>query len=178
MLQIKSKLDVSKFDYTKLDWFHGGENIMMAARQSTMPKLPPIFMEAIAEIEGLRGLKALYAGVNSVPGGEQSGKHTDTLLVDYKVERWHLPLVTNKDAWIWLNRGGEINMVAGVWHGPFPYWDLHAVGNRGKEARVHFFVDLDTNGQPISDDDVFGVPKSETPASSDLKLTGAASVSK
>ena len=178
MLQLKSKLDVTKLDYKTYKYFDGGEDIKMAARQSTMPALTSPFLEAVAEIVALRKLPVLYAGINIVPPGAQSGKHTDTLVIGYKVERWHLPLVTNKDAWIWLSRGGEINMVAGVWHGPFPYWEEHAVGNRGNEDRVHFFVDLDTNGKPISDDDVFAVAKSNAPPVSDLKPTGAAVVSK
>ena len=107
-------------------------------------------LKAIAEISDLRKQKTLHLMINILPGGVSVPEHTDTLLSTKlqgpapRVERWHLPIVTNKNVFWWDEQDGEWHMPIGHWYGPMPYWLKHKVANFGHEDRVHLVVDLDT----------------------------------
>lgn len=132
-------------------FFDGGGGVLMLTRQSE-PYIPENFhesiQEAVKEIETLRGKKALFVMINRLDPGIVIDEHTDTLKVPYHLERWHLPISTNKDAWH-QDLNGRIHMQTGFWHGPIPYWEIHSGGNEGRCPRIHLVVDLETNGEPV-----------------------------
>lgn len=136
------------------DWFHGGDNVMMANGQAkglpdALIKVPAI-SEAIKEIEGIRRLKAKHLMVNRMPPGCKVPVHRD-YMEDKKLawyERWHLPIATNPKAFYYdevEGWGTSIHLQEGVWAGPIPYWMFHKVENLGDTERVHLVVDLLAN---------------------------------
>lgn len=150
----KVKLEVKSPDELlgPVEYFDGGGGVMMAFRQSE-PYEPERFSPAVRtlveEIEKIRDKRVLFVQINRLDPGVVIEKHTDTLKVPYRVERWHLPIQTNPEAWHWQEDGGKFNMTEGVWYGPVPYWELHNGGNDGKTPRIHLIVDLETGGAPV-----------------------------
>lgn len=145
MLKLKSEIvGPWHLELMNLSYLDGGGGIMMAQRQQQdlgfLARCAKLDL-AVKEIETLRKLKAIYGLVNKVPPGANAGVHTDTL--DCKVERWHLPLITNPGAWFWTEDEDKFRMEAGFWHGPFPYSKNHNVWNEGQSVRVHLVVDLE-----------------------------------
>lgn len=171
MLHLNSKIKAEELEIKKLTTFDGGNGIMMAYRQSELHDLPPKLAEAVHEIETLRKKTARFVQVNSIPPGVSAGKHTDTLRCDYRLERWHFVISTNKEAWF-EDSSGRFHMDQGCWYGPVAYWDTHDVGNDGNTERVHLVVDLETDGKPISDDDLRGLSQPIVGASGNLKPAG------
>jgi len=114
----------------------------------------PNLIDAIKELEQMRGDAAIYLTINHLPPGVTVPIHTDTLKdTTYqkrtpkqvvRVERWHLPVWTNPECWWWDEHNRRINMRAGHWYGPMPYWINHQVGNDGTDDRFHVVLDLDT----------------------------------
>lgn len=151
MMQLPTKLKLSAKDAEALEYKDGGEGVMMAEWQST-PYEPSRYskavQDAVAEIEKIRGKRALFIQVNRLDPGVIIATHTDTLKVPYPLERWHLPIQTNKEAWH-EDASGKFNMCEGVWYGPVPYWLPHSGGNKGTTPRIHLIVDLETDGQPV-----------------------------
>jgi hypothetical protein len=178
MLSLASKIKI--LGHKIFPTFDGGGGIQMAFRQSEMPDETTLkdLLPAIREIEELRKKKCRFVQLNTAPPGFVSGVHTDTLRCDYHLERWHFVIATNKDAWFEDEINGKFHMDQGGWYGPVAYWKPHNVGNNGNTERVHLVVDLETDGQPISEDDLRGVPKSVNPPASDLKPSSGASTSK
>lgn len=57
--------------------------------------------------------------------------------------RYHLPIVTNMDAYWWDEYSDKMHMTAGWWYGPVPYCGiLHGAGNPGPTDRIHLVVDF------------------------------------
>lgn len=109
----------------------------------------PLLKQAILEIAKLREVNALYMMINRIPPGVCVPEHTDTLL-EHPVfgkaptlERFHLPILTNDKAEWWDEVTGKMNLLAGVWYGPVPYWVKHNVSNLGETERVHLVIDVD-----------------------------------
>jgi hypothetical protein len=102
---------------------------------------PATKIPAVLEIMELRNLEPAFMMINRVPPGVVAPPHIDTL--PFPVERWHLPLVTNPDAYWWDEHDNKfIYMPVGYWHGPVPYYIRHAIVNFGLTERVHLVVDL------------------------------------
>lgn len=142
-MQIPSEINWKDF-LNNLTTFDGGDNIRMAFSQSTPPPndLPLVIVEAIKEIERLRKLTAKFIMINTIPPTYMAKPHTDTLKSDKRLERWHLPIVTNEDAWYWSENHGFEHFSAGFWCGPVAYWNRHTAGNFGLTDRTHLVVDL------------------------------------
>jgi hypothetical protein len=151
MQQIPSKLKLADEDFFgPIEWFDGGGGVLMAERQSVSyepERFSKSVQAAVAEIEALRGKKALFVMINRLDPGIIIERHTDTLKMPYPVERWHLPVITNPKAW--HEQGSRFNMTAGVWYGPVPYWEEHCGGNEGTTPRIHLIVDLETDGATV-----------------------------
>ena len=116
----------------------------------------PNLIDAIIELELMQNQTAIYLTINHLPAGVTVPIHTDALKpTTYqkvpRVERWHLPILTNSECWWWDEFNGRINMLVGHWYGPMPYWINHQVANTGTTDRYHIVVDLDTI-TPISHD--------------------------
>lgn len=114
----------------------------------------PSIMSAILEISSIRNQEPLHLMINILKPGVKVPIHRDWIHpTKYQstaptVERWHLPIQTNKDALFWTEEKGTSHMSSGYWYGPFPYWKKHQVWNSGVEDRVHIVVDLNTP-QPL-----------------------------
>lgn len=141
MIKVKSKLVIANYTF---NWMDGGDDVKMAYFQSTPPPntLPPEYKAALLEISQKRNLLVRYFMVNVIPAGKVAKIHTDTLATPERLERWHLPIATNKDAFYWSTATGFVNMELGFWHGPVEYWNKHTAGNFGESDRVHLVVDL------------------------------------
>lgn len=142
----KSQLDIPKLwerifrGWTKV-WIKDGSGVMMSNAQSTLnPILYDLTEPAILEIEDYLGLKAKYLMVNILPAGVVVGVHTDTL-INNSVTRWHLPLVTNPEAWLWEEQIGFRHIPLGEWES-VDFKKRHTIGNFGQVDRVHLIVDL------------------------------------
>lgn len=97
------------------------------------------FSEAIAEIEKKIGYEAIYMMLNILPPGITVPVHTDTLPVP--VQRWHLPLQTNDQAYFWDELLHWRHLEPGYWHRIFPE-RRHTICNYGNQERIHLVVDL------------------------------------
>lgn len=113
--------------------------------------LPRSIKMLITEIEFIRSLSAIRFMMNRLGPGIKVPPHQDWLVGrDGKrqdvpmIERWHMPVITNQDCRWWDETNGHVHMVAGVWHGPMPYWNYHVVQNNGLTERVHIVVDIET----------------------------------
>lgn len=151
MQMFQSKVIVPILDTDNYHYFDGGGGVQMAVRQSepiVLDHLTAKLKEAVQEIEEIRGRKAAYFMINRLPPGCIVDKHTDTLKAFGQLERWHLPIATNDQAWYHDEINDKINMKVGTWYGPVPYWELHNAGNEGSSVRVHFIVDLGGVVQP------------------------------
>ena len=91
--------------------------------------------------------------MNLAPGGGELQRHTDQVdpdagVTDYKLMRFHFPIVTNKDVifnqWDWHAELVEAHMKVGeCW-----YLDVrkpHRAINGGTEMRTHLVVDIEAN---------------------------------
>jgi hypothetical protein len=150
----KIAAEVAKID----DFWQDGSGAYMAIRPchgvpDWLSKCEWI-MRALAEISLLREQDILHVMINKLPPDTVVPLHTDTLAPTChqpkapRVERWHLPVVTNADCFFWDDNAGYTRMHLGSWWGPVPYWREHSVENTGKTERVHIVVDLDTH-EPV-----------------------------
>lgn len=122
-------------------WIKDGSGVLMSNGQSVFsPDMFHLARLAVEEIEDSTGLKAKYLLAVRLPAGVVVPVHTDTL-VQNSVARWHLPLITNKDAWFWEEDIGFRHLPAGAW-AEVNYHKRHTIGNFGRTERVHLIVDL------------------------------------
>jgi len=152
MLKLESKLlsmDLMK-EIQELEFKIDGTGTKMAFPQSYgLPFDKPKLMEAVNEIESIRGLIALYLMVNWMEPGIIADWHQDWLKPSPLqgknpcLERWHLPVITNIGSLYFDKIGEVINMKQGIWYGPVKYWEKHKVVNWGIMGRIHIVVDLD-----------------------------------
>lgn len=78
--------------------------------------------------------------VNKMDPGAELAPHRDGAP---QYDRYHLPIVTNNDAYWWDEHNGHVAMRAGTWYGPVPYCGiLHSAGNPGRSDRIHLIVDF------------------------------------
>lgn len=112
----------------------------MASLQGGLPKWlkDHTLMSAVREIEALSGGAAQAVMINRLDPGITVAKHKDQYT---GWRRYHLPLVTNVEAWWWDETNGTVFMDYGYWWGPVPYNELHQVSNGGNTARIHLVVD-------------------------------------
>ncbi len=152
---IQTSLDLRELarEVEQLQFWLDGAGVHMSNRQSGgIPKVVrrlPVMMAALMEIAQIRGQPYHNMMVNRLPAGVIVPKHRDSLEATRqgkypRLERWHLPIVTNDGCRWWDDHNGEVDMPAGAWYGPCPYWIDHAVANLGSTERVHLVVDLDT----------------------------------
>src|SRR5690606_6687510 len=115
--------------------------------------------KAIAEIERLRNVPRLHLMINQIPPNTEVPIHRDFLKSigqqAYRrwpvVERWHLPITTNKYCGYWdALHGDVIHMELGYWWGNIPYWQPHEVWIRGETGLFHLVIDLD-NPEPVGE---------------------------
>lgn len=96
---------------------------------------------AVDELESLTGGACAFIMFNRLAPGAGVPAHVDAH--SEPVERWHLPVATNPQAWWWdLSLGESLHMRAGWWWGPVPYSVFHRVWNDGDSERIHLVVDL------------------------------------
>lgn len=98
------------------------------------------FADVVNEISALLYKEALYLMVNILPPGIVVPVHTDTL--PRPIQRWHLAVQTNKDAFFWDEVDGMRNIYLGQWQRIYPE-RRHTILNFGKEDRIHIVVDLE-----------------------------------
>ena len=130
-----------KIQEAGIPWTEDGTKILMANEQSGgIPVvLQALCQEAIDEIAKARNKIPRHLMINSIPPGIVSCIHTDIVLDN--PERWHLPLRTNDDAFLWTEGIGFEFLIYNRWH-RVNYSSRHAVGNFGRDERVHLIVDL------------------------------------
>jgi hypothetical protein len=182
-------------EISKLEsWTDGTGALMMVRPSAGLPqnimKLPTI-KAAVQEISDLRKIPALHIMINVLPPDCDTKVHRDFLIPSKLgekpcVERWHLAVKTNDQSVMWDEISDkEINVKAGMWYGPFPYWAKHYVANRGKTERIHVVVDLDSE-TPVGEYDEHGkarlilpaiVSQSEKPAVDPNRLQNVPKVS-
>lgn len=134
-------------------WLDGSGALMAVTQSGGIPdkvRELPATMAAILQISRARGQPPLNVMVNTLAPGVGVPKHVDRLRDTThqrgwpRVERWHLPILTNELCSWWDAVNGTVRMLAGGWWGPVPYWVEHSVQNLGDCDRVHLVVDLDT----------------------------------
>lgn len=133
-------LDVLKDVKFKVD----GTGILMANGQ--WRGVPAWIMNHIdpyvQQLSGQIGPRTLcHVMVNTIVPGGGAPLHVDPTPDGVRFERWHLPLVTNPDAELYVD-GEWQHLIYGWWHGPVEYWKEHAVRNRGKLHRTHLVIDV------------------------------------
>lgn len=78
--------------------------------------------------------------VNKLEPGAALSPHRDGRPDNH---RYHLPVLTNTDAYWWDELEGRRNMIVGWWYGPVPYCGiLHSAANPGSTDRIHLVVDF------------------------------------
>jgi hypothetical protein len=101
----------------------------------------PYFQEVLAFFE----CKFARVRLMRMAAGTVIAEHLDQmdLRAETQLARFHVPIVTNPDAYFLLN-GEEVHMATGdCWHleAALP----HGAGNPGKEARIHLVIDCVVN---------------------------------
>lgn len=141
MRKIRSNLAtdlVAATNFAK-DYIRDDSGVLMAYEPATI--VPDSLKVYADEISKIRNKAPLYVMLNKVAPNILAPVHTDTLPV--KVERWHLPLITNTRAYWWDEDNGFVHMEPGYWHGPVPIHRDHTIFNMGRESRVHLIIDLE-----------------------------------
>lgn len=170
---MKTKVDLVGLakEIRELDYIVDGSKALMAFNPCTKTK--DIFEEStenefpllkliILEICEYCKAEALYIMINIIPPGVIVPTHTDTLKSHSefgdrpKLQRYHLPITTNDKCYWYDLITGKIQMEAGIWYGPVPYWVEHNVENLGETERIHLVVDL--NKKYDLETDVFVAP--------------------
>lgn len=131
-------------DINELEFWIDGSGAEMSVKPAEYPnylKNKSFIRQAIAEIERLTNQKSVYVMINKLKAGVEVSVHTDTL--PKRIDRYHLPILTNEKAFWWDRVYGVRHLKAGVWYGPMPYWLDHSVANFGDIERVHLVVDLE-----------------------------------
>lgn len=146
------------------DFWRDGSGAYMAIRPCEFPewlRKCDWLIEALDELAWIREQKVLWVMINKLPPDTIVPVHTDTLLPTQqgklpRLERWHLPIVTNPDCYFWDEHHKWTHFALGSWWGPVPYWLNHSVENTGQTERIHVVVDLDTpnpvdvNHEPVN----------------------------
>lgn len=94
-------------------------------------------VHAICEAVEGRPARAMLARLR--PGGVIK-PHTDSGPYADSTERMHLPLITNRGAWLEVD-GERYHLEAGVWHAIDKHVE-HSGANGGDEPRLHLIVDV------------------------------------
>lgn len=132
-------------EINQVDFWKDGSGADMCIRPCELPKWLAKMsetMKAIQELEGETGKKAKYVMINRLGPKICIPIHTDVLLDNEKLDRYHLPVETNRYCRWWDEEGGWIHFPLGVWWGPVKYWIRHSVENLGDRLRTHIVVDL------------------------------------
>lgn len=118
-------------------WIHGLSNTRIRLGDSY-----PLTTEAIEDIQLREDLgDVVQVMVNKLGPGALLAPHRDGRPDNH---RYHLPIVSNPDAYWWDELGGKQNMLVGWWYGPVPYCGiLHSAGNPGSTDRLHLVVDFE-----------------------------------
>lgn len=118
-------------------WIHGLSNTRI--RMGETYPLATLAVEDLQETENLGDVKQVL--VNMLEPGAHLDAHRDGY-PDHA--RYHLPVITNNEAYWWDEYDGKRNMVIGTWYGPVPHCGiLHSAGNPGLTPRLHLVVDFD-----------------------------------
>lgn len=101
----------------------------------------PLITEAVEELQDKEGLSSVVqVMVNNLAPGASLSPHRDGLPDNL---RYHLPILTNTEAYWWDELESRRHMLAGWWYGPVPYCGiLHSAGNPGTSDRLHLVVDF------------------------------------
>jgi len=102
----------------------------------------PHLTTAVEELQDTYDLGAVrQILVNNMDPGAELSRHRDGYPNYF---RYHLPVITNSDAYWWDELEGTLHMAVGSWHGPVPYCGiLHSAGNPGTTDRLHVVVDFE-----------------------------------
>lgn len=133
---IASSLGAENLKYNR-----DSSGIDMVALQGEFPKWlkDHTLLSAVREIEQLSGGAAQAVMINKLLPGKIVQPHTDEAT---GWRRYHLPLLTNAEAWWWDEEGGTVYMDYGYWWGPVNTSIMHQVGNGGNTDRIHLVVDV------------------------------------
>ena len=99
-----------------------------------------LFRDVVNEISDYLQKTALYLMVNILPPGVVVPVHTDTLPVP--IQRWHLPIKTNYQAYFWDTENKYRHFAIGQWQRIYPE-KPHSICNLGRTERIHIVVDLE-----------------------------------
>ena len=140
-------LDLLLKDIKSLDFWFDGSGAEMSIKPASYPlyiRNKKYITSAIEEIQKLTNQEALYIMINRLGPKVEVPIHTDTL--KEKVDRYHLPIITNYQSFWWDRIKGSRSLKPGIWYGPMPYWVEHSVANYGETERIHLIVDLKIMG--------------------------------
>jgi hypothetical protein len=99
----------------------------------------PAFLDAIREIGALTGGRVARCMIVKLKPGGKITPHIDQGRYAEATQRWHLPIETNRQAW--LQSGGEtLSLPRGTLHW-FDKHALHCGANEGPRDRIHLIVD-------------------------------------
>ncbi len=124
------------------EYWEDGSGVLMCMRQNQgVPdwfKKMPTLCAAIREIAQDQRVTGVM--INIIPPGVSAPFHWDNMPPGTR--RWHLPLQTNPGCGFVIKEDVPLIMPQGIWYGPFPYLERHAVWNFGTEERIHLVVDV------------------------------------
>jgi hypothetical protein len=98
------------------------------------------FREAVEEIAGIAGKNPARAMVINLKPGGKITRHRDEGAYAEATERYHLPVITNPDAWLEVG-DQRMHMEAGTFY-RFAKHVEHEGANQGETDRIHLVVDL------------------------------------
>ena len=134
-------------------WLDGAGVLMSITQSGGIPTTlaTTTIGRACAEIANFRNKRPLHLMVNNLPARTTTPVHNDAVknragekAEPGTIERWHLPIKTNSEAYWWDEQDGiQLHFKEGVWYGPLPFWTNHQVINNGSIDRIQLVVDLD-----------------------------------
>lgn len=120
----------------KSGWINGLSNARVRPGE-TWPWITQAVQELADEVHHHHVVQIL---LNKLDPGALLDTHRDGYPQN---DRYHLPIVTNRDAYWWDELEGRLSMSVGYWYGPVPYCGiLHSAGNPGPTDRLHLVVDF------------------------------------
>lgn len=122
---------------SKAGWING-----LSLTRVRLGETYPLLTQAVEELQiASRHHKIEQVIINKLDPGALLDTHRDGYPQN---DRYHLPIITNSEAYWWDELEGKRHMVAGRWHGPVPYCGiLHSAGNPGMTDRLHVIVDFE-----------------------------------
>lgn len=108
----------------------------VATRHYACGPLAAALFQVVAHVQG-RPARAMLV---RLPPGGRVAPHTDTGIYADATERFHLPIITNPDAWMVVD-DVKYHLKAGTVYALDKHVE-HSAGNDGASPRIHMIVDV------------------------------------